>query len=840
MVDFSKLSRQSQSPKPIDPENIFLRLPKSPGVDDLWSGQAEALRQWFKRREERDIVVKLNTGGGKTLVGLLIAQSILNERMRPVLYLCPTRQLLDQILEQSKHYGIPAVCYTLGQELSEEFLAAKAVLIATYPALFNGLSRFGVSGTNRRIIGLGGIIFDDAHTAFSDIRDKFTLSISRNDSSNLYEEFATLFRPDFVQQSLQGTFDDVVTGHEKTILEIPYVNWANRAEEIRQRIAEIAPKQFPFVWPLIRNYFQQCHALISKDRFVITPFYPMVGLFPSFDNCPRRIYMSATFADDSSIIRTFDADFCSVSDPISPTSLAGVGERMILAPQLMPLPDDNSRELTNRLAEVVSKSTGVVILAPSNSIAKKWEDVATVVDGDNVAKAVNSLKDRSSNGPFAFPNRYDGIDLPTDSCRLLIISGLPQGSNEYDLFRAATLEGSGTLDTALAQRVEQGMGRGTRGGGDHCVVLLLGPDLVGWVSRASNLKLLTNTTQAQIVVGKDVSKEIKSFDQLLETMNQCLKRSSDWAEYHANALADATNRRLVDERSLRIATAERRYFAQVQSGNYRKATNLIEKFALKNVESDPKLKGWLLELGARSAHMGNDIRKREELQHEAYSLNKNLHRPTAQTHYTPLNAPTKQAERIVGYVEGFTLKRGALAEFERVVADLVRTATSNQFEEALKNFGKLLGFSAERPDKEESMGPDVLWLLNSSSAWIIEAKSRKKPSKGLSREEQGQLLHSLEWFRDHYRNLHGLGVVVHPNALATKSVTIGETMALTLPKLNELIGSARTLLKDLVSETMDRPTMEARCESGLRDLQLCPSQIEERYLSPFVSNEGTD
>ena len=68
MVDFSRLRRHQQQSIPLDPVEIFLRLPKSPGFDDLWSGQAEALRQWFQRPDDRDVVIKLNTGGGKTEV----------------------------------------------------------------------------------------------------------------------------------------------------------------------------------------------------------------------------------------------------------------------------------------------------------------------------------------------------------------------------------------------------------------------------------------------------------------------------------------------------------------------------------------------------------------------------------------------------------------------------------------------------------------------------------------------------------------------------------------------------------------------------------------------------
>ena len=601
MVDFSKLRRRQAKSAPVDPADIFLRLPKAPGFDDLWSSQADALKQWFNRRAEQDIVIKLNTGGGKTLVGLLIAQSIINERQGSVLYLCPTTQLQGQIIEQSQKYGILTVPYVTGggEDLSEEFLGAQAVMVATYHALFNGRSKFGISGTPGGTVALQGLILDDAHTAFSNMRDIFSLRIQREKHLELYEELTTLFRGDFAQQARQGTYDDIVIGNESSILEVPYISWTNRADEVRQRVAEVAGSDFPFVWPLIRDTFEQCHALVSKDQFVITPIYPIMNLFPSFTGCTRRIYMSATVADDSSIIRTFDAAPDSVSNPISPTSLAGVGERMIVIPELTHLKKSQIPKLGRALVERVSEKAGAVILTSSVASSEQWSDVATVCQGDDVAVAVGELVARSTNGPYAFPNRYDGIDLPGDSCRLLILAGIPQGSNIYDLFRATVLEGSETINTSLAQRVEQGMGRGTRGGGDHCVVLLLGKDLVGWVSRASNLGLLTNTTQEQVRVGIEVSEEISSVADLFETVKKCLNRSPDWTQYHADTLADATSHLQVDQGSLTVAATERRYFEQLQAGYNAKAITIIEKFVQDNKDLEAKLRGWLLELGAR-------------------------------------------------------------------------------------------------------------------------------------------------------------------------------------------------------------------------------------------------
>lgn len=89
MVDFKKWREAKAKPKPNNPREIFNALPKPPGINDLYASQAEVLDAWYPRREEKDIVVKLHTGGGKTLVALLMAQSVMNETGEPVIYLAP-------------------------------------------------------------------------------------------------------------------------------------------------------------------------------------------------------------------------------------------------------------------------------------------------------------------------------------------------------------------------------------------------------------------------------------------------------------------------------------------------------------------------------------------------------------------------------------------------------------------------------------------------------------------------------------------------------------------------------------------------------------------------------
>jgi len=84
-----------QGGKPVDPLEIFNNLTLRGSIENIWGPQKDALQDWHKNRELNDNIIKMNTGGGKTLVGLLIAQSLVNES-KHVLYVCPNNQLVEQ------------------------------------------------------------------------------------------------------------------------------------------------------------------------------------------------------------------------------------------------------------------------------------------------------------------------------------------------------------------------------------------------------------------------------------------------------------------------------------------------------------------------------------------------------------------------------------------------------------------------------------------------------------------------------------------------------------------------------------------------------------------------
>lgn len=834
MIDFKRLRAEKSQPAPTDPAEIFRRLPKAPGINDLYSSQAQVLQQWYQRRTERDIVIKLHTGGGKTLVGLLVGLSVMNDCARPVIYLVPTVQLVKQTIEKATQYSVPAVGYQKGADLPSEFYKGNSILVCTYQALFNGNSKFGVRGGQREIIQPAAIILDDAHVAFSAVREAFTLSIAAG--SEGYRELSAKFRKSLKDCGKGGTFDDVVEGKDPGILEVPYWAWLEQLASTHEFLKTVA-EQHPFVWPLIRDHLPYCHALISRSAFTIAPILPLVDMIPTFSECPHRVYMSATISDDSAIVRAFDADPQCVSKPITSKSLAGVNERMILVPELTGIEDAQKsvRDLVTHMAKKQGVST--VILVPSHAAAEKWRKDAVVVPPEEVSDVVSRLQSGADKGPFVFVNRYDGIDLPGEACRILIVEGLPRGISDYDQYRANVLAGGAAVNNIQAQRVEQGLGRAARGSGDYAVVIATGKDLVGWLTRCEGF--LTSSTRAQLDIGVGVSRQVKSAESLVGVIQQCLRRDRGWIEYHADALADLTDEPKVDEIQLQAAGAERKAFELYRHGYHEKAIRRLESFFSFGGQScDRPTLGWMKQLAARIAADGEWSEVASKLQQDAYADNSNLHRPKFSVKYVPPIEPSSQARAIVQLICSYSHRKGLVSDFDESTSKLTGDSSANQFEQALCELGSFLGFSTQRPDNQFGKGPDVLWLMHGKRAVLLEAKSRRKQDKAYGRDEHGQLLNSIAWFQSQYSGWGHVAVSVHPSNRATKSVVTNDVRVLTLTGLSRLVSQARATLAELCESLADSGTLEVMCESALEKSGLVPNQLCTLYFETFKQETG--
>ncbi|MGH3933539.1 MAG: DEAD/DEAH box helicase family protein [Pseudonocardiaceae bacterium] len=97
-MDFDKLLSQSMASAPIEPHELYASLlDKAAGYGYLRDVQGQVLSSWHQRRHERDLILKVNTGSGKTIVGLIILRSYLNDRRGPAVYVASTPYLVDRV-----------------------------------------------------------------------------------------------------------------------------------------------------------------------------------------------------------------------------------------------------------------------------------------------------------------------------------------------------------------------------------------------------------------------------------------------------------------------------------------------------------------------------------------------------------------------------------------------------------------------------------------------------------------------------------------------------------------------------------------------------------------------
>jgi replicative superfamily II helicase len=835
MVDFQKLAASKSKPKPTNPRDVFNSLPKPPGINDLYASQAEVIDAWFLRRNERDIVIKLHTGGGKTLVALLMAQSAMNEIGEPVIYLAPTNQLVDQVITKSKEYGIQTVRYVSGQPFPGDFYDGKAVMVGAYETLFNGRSRFGVRNSGLDVIKAGAIILDDAHVALASVRKQFSLTIDARGHPDVYSDLAGRFRTAFAEVGRSGTFGDVTSGKDYGVMEVPSWAWQKKLPEVTTYLAGVIDEIDAFVWPFLRDSLAFCHCLFSRRSVTITPVFPPVDLLPTFEDCPRRIYMSATIADDSEIVRAFGASADAVGRPITSTSLAGVGERMILIPELMKLGDAAITPMVKSIAvKLAEKKQGAAILSPSGPAAEKWADVAIYPSTTKeVAAQISQMQAGASFGPIVLANRYDGIDLAGNACRFLVMDNLPQGTSDYDLYRMNVVADS-AVSSLLAQRIEQGIGRGTRGGGDYCAVVLVGSKLVGWIGRKSNLAYLTASTRVQLTMGQEMSASVTTVKEVGATIMKCLKRDPDWVFYHAQELADAAHAAPVNVIPLMIAGVERKAFKLQRLGQYEKAVDLLEKLI-----ADPKLKpeaqrrAWLSATAARIAYQMGEDERGQKLQTHAFSVSNNHTPPKVRPSYVARPVPGKQSAGIVDRLLEYDLRGSMIAEFNEAVAELVPTASAARYEEALANLGRFLGFEAERPEQAYKKGPDVLWRTDAPFDFVIEAKSKKNDNP-LYKNDHAQLLEAEAWFKSVYSNRESVRISALPEAVADAKASTAGSFAMRLADINKLVGALRGVLEELVVSPGKNEALLEQCEVALVKAKLKPESIRKTFLVPFA------
>jgi len=779
MVDFAKRLGKRELGKPLDPIVIYDTLDRASDKGELRPVQADILQAWnIDFREQRDVIIKLHTGQGKTLIGLLILQSKLNEGIGPAVYVCPNNYLIEQTCTQAKQFGIRHC--TPATDLPNEFLDSKSILITSVQKIFNGRSKFGIG---HQSIKIGSLVLDDCHACIDSIRDAFAIRLLRKESA--YQQILDLFSNALEAQGA-GTFSDLRSGEQSALIPVPYWEWKEKAQEVvtilQKKVSEESQKSSTdrvhrvqrhdiwFVWPLLKDTIKDCFCLISGEGLEIVPRLSPLELFGSYYRATHRVFMSATVTDDSFLIKGLRLSAGTIQKPLISKNERWSGEKMILIPSLIHHSLDRGLIVNEFGKPKSNRPYGVVALTPSFANSKDWDKYGAIVaDKATISSQIDRLRNKIYDSSLVIVNRYDGIDLPDDMCRILVFDSKPYSESLADRYEEQCRPNSEITTTALARIIEQGLGRSVRGQKDYCVIILTGPELIKAVHSQTSRKFFSDQTRAQIELGLEVADlarlETENNEPPLSVLhsliNQCLGRDDAWKAFYVEKM-DALSFPRTTGKALEIYKRELDAELAFQAGDSYQAVNIIQTL-VDTLIQDEEEKAWYLQELAR--YMWDSSKSESNrLQLEAHKKNRYLLKPSSGMQVTQLLVVSqKRVENILKWVSSYERYDQLDLAVQDILARLEFGIRAERFEQAFKELGDALGFASERPDKEWKAGPDNLWGIEDGHFLVVECKSEVDLQRSeINKTETGQMNNACAWFDKNYYAATATNLMIIP------------------------------------------------------------------------------
>jgi Type III restriction enzyme, res subunit len=745
--------RQAEPPE--TPEELFGRLQvRDPGLDNLWSQQADVLRVYAQSHQgSADVALELPTGSGKTLVGLLIAEWRRLRLGERTAFVCPTNQLARQAHAKAAGYGIETVLLIGPSENwrpadTSRFTQSRAVAITNYNHIFNRTPR----------IEPQALIMDDAHTAEGPVADRWSLRLGREDCREAYFAALTAISSELADHERRALLDDDLDPAQRSAISVLLPDATRRASaELARTIPEhVDGRNEWYAWDAIDSSLETCIVYAAWSQILIRPFIAPTFAQDAFVGANQRVYLSATLGAGGELERSFARSAVHRIPQPADWDREGSGRRYILAPGAA----HDGSEANELIRQIVDCIGRVLLLAPSDY---RLERAAEVLLPEGLTE-LGSADIEESLDPFVsnpraaleLANRYDGIDLPGQACRLIILSGLPSGTHLQERFLFDVLGARHVLAERIRTRITQGAGRATRARRDTAVVLLHGDDIIGFLSQTEVREVLRSELQSELELAFSTA-HLPAGD-VLVSVNSFLAQDQDWqpTEEWLRGLAQESPRQMAPgaEQLAAAAPHEIDAWQAAWRRDYSTAVTASQRaIAALNHPTMAHYRAWWTSLAASWSIVdrGDEAPRSVELTREAALATRQMRwRPALGDGSQVRSADDALALRAESAV--LWLKRWVRSpKLERELTGLeskIGDDDATKFELGVELLGTILGFESVRPAAEAD--PDGAWRDGGSLWLLFEAKTEEQATGEISASEIRQANTHADWVRSHF------------------------------------------------------------------------------------------
>ncbi|MBO0983838.1 DEAD/DEAH box helicase [Rathayibacter sp. SD072] len=732
----------SDSAVPATPVDLYRNdLNPGPGaVPGLWAHQSEMLTKFAAHDTSADIALELPTGTGKTLTGLLIAEWTRRKRRARVIYAVPTKQLARQVVGAASAEGI-STALLIGRSSDwpggarAAYEAASAIAVTTYSSIFN---------THPRLADADLILFDDAHAGEQYVGEAYGVNINRWAKTDEYRAVLSAVAP-----ALDGVFldrlgsaepDPSISADVRVVVPLRQPDMLGRLAEALATCSGAQSYQFA----MVRTGLSSCLVYVSYSGILVRPYIPPTHENSLFSGARQRVYLSATLGEGGELERAFGrSEIVRLEQPATPPRY---GRRFFVFPDF--IEGANANEFARAVVQVAGKA---LVLAPRKDIAMadatalaqpKW----MVMSVDNVAEGMGpfiALK----NGVCGLAARYDGLDLPGESCRVVALDGVPDQDNLQERFLQNRARASVALASRVRTRVIQGAGRCTRGPRDTAIVLVLGGELSRYLTRPEVTEALDPELQAELRFGRENSQGLGKTD-VLENVRAFLEQESDetWRTGAEPVLTDYRKemvQRMPDGTSALAASSAHEVQAWAAASVQRwsdAATHAHEAARLVGAggrDTAGYRAFWLYLEAAWADHAAEQVSDRAG-RAAALALIRQAEQVLGLGSWVRQMAPFPASERsplapvdalavskIAGRLASGVNQATVLRRLGAIHAGLAERA-AGKYEPALTDLGKLLAADAFKPEPKGRC--DSVWPWGNELWLAVEAKSDHEPT----------------------------------------------------------------------------------------------------------------
>lgn len=748
---------------PDSPDKLFLDLPRR-RIPDVLPHQREIMRLYATEALDKpDVALQLPTGSGKTLVGLLIAEWRRRKNQERIVYLCPTRQLVNQVVEQAEEkYGLTVLGFTGGARHYEPtaksgYRNADRVGITTYSSLFN---------TNPYFDDADVIIVDDAHAAENYIAALWSVRAERlkPEHQGLHSALCILLKPyldPLNYARLLGTSESL--SDQVWVDKIPTPVFADiRAQLIEVLDVHTTSTELAYPWSMIRDHLDACHLYISTQEVLVRPLIPPTWTHAPFAAPKQRIYMSATLGTGGDLERLTGRRPISRLAIPSGWDRQGVGRRFFIFPG-MSLREQDTSVLRSELMQRAGRS---LVLVPSDRLrehiaAEVKDTLGFPVFGGNDIEESKKVFTENSPAVAVVSNRYDGIDFPGDECRLLFVEGLPRATNLQERFLMSRMGAPILFNERVQVRVLQAIGRCTRSLEDYSAVVITGEELTDYLADIKRRVFLHPELQAELEFGvsqsrdTDISSLVENFSIFLENgeewerANQDIIRARERAKQQAFPAIEQLNE---------AVTREIDYQSRLWQGAYEDALGFAEQ-VLGSLTA-PELRGYralwhyfagsAAWLGAKNGMPSLLAKARLQFEQAKKAATgipwlAALSRSQDDVESVELSKEIvmMQVERMETVLAQLGTTHDRLfSKREKNIIEGLQSRDSALFEQAQKHLGKLIGFEAGKVEIEGSPDP---WWIASDICFVFEDHSGAQNESTLDVTKARQVASHPKW-----------------------------------------------------------------------------------------------